>query len=274
MRFWLWHFGLRAAVVPLAFLLSLGIAHAGPVEDCRAELAFGEPAIASLGVDAVCHPKAYLSFVDRAQLVPRFVGYRLTGPHTLGCLPRASGFHVDEQLAGVHHAWPGDYDKSGYDLGHQAPAQDMAWDVGVSHDSFSMANVAPQLPGLNRAEWERLEETVRAWALDRGELQIYVGALPQAKGAIGADKVAVPAGFYKVVVDVKSQALGFVMPNRAIAKGDLAPWQTSVAAIEAALGFKLPLPAGIDREAHPALWPADLAAWHKAHKAACPAGAE
>jgi DNA/RNA endonuclease G (NUC1) len=28
-----------------------------------------------------------------------------------------------------------------------------------------MANMAPQLPGLHRAEWEHLEETVRAWAL-------------------------------------------------------------------------------------------------------------
>jgi len=41
--------------------------------------------------------------------------------------------------------------------------------------------------------------------------------------------------------------------------------------VEQAAGIKLPLPAGIDRETKPTLWPANLGAWAKKHKAACPA---
>jgi len=37
-----------------------------------------------------------------------------------------------------------------------------------------------------------------------------------------------------------------VLPNRAIAKGKLEPWQVDIGDVEQAAGIKLPLPAGID----------------------------
>lgn len=65
-----------------------------------------------------------------------------------------------------------------------------------------MGNVAPQLPGLNRQGWERLEETTRAWAVARGELVIYTGpVVGDAPRRIGHNQNEVPDSFYKVVVD-------------------------------------------------------------------------
>jgi endonuclease G len=208
--------------------------------------------------EVVCH-RAYVALYDSALQLPRLVAYELTGKHSLGCIPRASGFHAE-----LDSAKPSSYNASGYDLGHMMPAQDAAWADDVSHDSFSMINVAPQLPGLNRAEWERLEETVRAWALERGDLLVYVGPVfsdhPKRLG-----KVAIPAAFFKVVIDRQSgEMLAFELPQKAEAKGDLKPWLTAVTAIEAETGLRF--------EKHVngnALWPADLAAWHEAHKKAC-----
>ena len=113
-------------------------------------------------------------------------------------------------------------------------------------------------------EWERLEEDVRAWALERGDLLVYVGpvvgARPKQMGA-----VSVPAAFFKIVVDRKSgETLAFEMPQKGIAKGDVTPWLTTVAAIEQETGLKFGL-----KVAGKTPWPADLAGWHKAHKAAC-----
>ena len=214
------------------------------------------PAVA--GTEKFCHT-AYVSLYDAQLKVPRLVAYELTGPHTLGCLPRASGFHAEGDSAK-----PSEYDGSGQDLGHQDPAQDNAWDEQVSHDSFSMVNIAPQLPGLNRQEWERLEESVRAWALERGDLLVYVGPVIPAAPKLLED-IAVPPAFWKIVIDRKrGEVLAFEMPQREIPKGDLAPWVTTVKAIEAQTGIRFNV-----GTAGKVPWPADLAGWHKAHKEAC-----
>jgi DNA/RNA endonuclease G (NUC1) len=87
---------------------------------------------------------------------------------------------------------------------------------------------------------------------------------------IGPRKIAVPTGFWKVVVDPnRAEALAFILPQRNIAKGKLEPWQTDVRQIEDAAAIGLPLPEGIDRESKPRLWPVNLAAWNAKHKLAC-----
>jgi endonuclease G len=222
------------------------------------------------GATLVCHT-GYAAAVDIDKLVPRWVAYDLTGPHTLGCVKRGDNFHPDEALPPDHRARPADYAKSGYDIGHQAPAQDFAWEEDEMSDSFSLANMAPQLPGLNRAEWERIEETVRAWAWQRGDLVIYVGPVIGAGDAtIGDDRVDVPTAFWKVLVDpALGEAIGFEMPQQAISKGDLTPWVKSIADIDAAVGISIPLPAGIDASSAGVLWPADLPGWRRTHQAAC-----
>jgi endonuclease G len=234
-------------------------------------LPFGVPALArQAATTPICHV-GYAVLHDDKLLVPRWVAYRLTGPHTLGCIARGNNFHADENLPEGQRATPTDYKGSGFDQGHQAPAQDFAWNADRMSDSFSMANMAPQLPGLNRAQWERIEETVRTWATDRGELIVYVGPmLANTSHTIGKDKVVVPTAFWKVVVDPdKREALAFVLPNRSVAKGKLEPWQSDIADVEQAAGVTLPLPQGIDRETKPAIWPADISAWKKKHSAAC-----
>jgi endonuclease G len=134
-----------------------------------------------------------------------------------------------------------------------------------------MLNMAPQLPGLNRQGWERLEEYVRSWAYDRGELVVYVGpVLLHDTRTIGARKVTVPTAFWKVVVDrSKGDAMAFIMPQKAIPKGDPKKWQTTIATVEDAAGLKLKLPGSIDRETKPAPWTTNLAAWKQKHKDTC-----
>jgi endonuclease G len=197
---------------------------------------------------------------DSALHVPRLVAYELTGKQTLGCVPRANGFHAEGDSAK-----PAEYDASDYDLGHMSPAQDNATDEPHSHDSFSMVNIAPQVPGLNRMQWERLEESVRSWALNRGDLLIYVGPVISDKPKMLHD-IAIPDAFWKIIVDRKSgEVLAFEMPQTAIAKGALEPWVVTVSAIEKDTGIKFALP----KVQAPVLWPVDLAGWHAAHKKAC-----
>ncbi len=220
----------------------------------------------------ICHA-GYAALHDDTLLIPRWVAYRLTALHTMGCLKPGEDFHGEEALPLGHRAEPDDYRRSGFDRGHQAPAEDFAWDPWTARDSYSMANVAPQMPGLNREGWERLEVTVRAWAWARGDLVEFVGPiLTDPPPAIANGRVAVPVGFFKVVFDPQSgEAIGFLMPQRYVGKGDLTRWVTSIAEIQARTGITFPLPRSIDLMARPAPWPADIAGWRHSHRQYCAA---
>lgn len=236
---------------------------------CARHLPLGRPQLDDpVEATAVCHA-GYFAYVDNRARVPRYVAYDLRGPDTLGCNARGNKFHADELVE--DGATPKDYTGTGYDRGHQAPAADFASDADQSFDSFSMANMAPQKPGLNRAQWERLEESVRAWAWSRGELLIYVGPVLAAKPkTIGAHHVAVPSKFWKVILDRDSaDALAFMLPQKSIPKGKLDPWQVTIADVEAAAAIALPLPHDIARDTKSKLWPADLKGWAAAHRKAC-----
>lgn len=263
-------------LILLALTLTLALALSAPalaadLDPCAQHTPYGTP---ELTIEAtttpVCH-RGYASLHDDDHLIPRWVAYRLTGPHTLGCEVRSNKFHAELQLPENHRATPGDYLRSGYDRGHQMPAGDAAWSKAMSLDTFSMANMAPQLPGLNRQQWERLEETVRTWAYERGEVAVYVGpVLPALVKWIGPNEVGIPTAFFKVVIDMNSkEAIAFVMPQDNIPKGDLEPWQVAVADVEGQTSLDLPLPSGADRTAKPPLWPADRAAWNNAKREKC-----
>ena len=255
-------------------IISLFLAHsasAGPLDQCAEHLPFGIPTLAaSVQTTALCHV-GFAALHDDDLLVPRWVAYHLTGQHSLGCVKRTNNFHSDPNLDPNHRATPSDYLQSGYDKGHQAPAQDFAWNIDRMKDSFSMANMAPQLPGLNRQQWLRLEESVRAWATDRQELIIYVGpVLLNPKETISKHHIVVPTAFWKVVVDPLTHAsLAFLMPQQNIVKSKLDPWQVPIDEIEQTTGITLPLPRDADIHVVPSLWKVNIAAWNRKHKLNC-----
>ena len=248
--------------IRLSFL-ALAFALAGWMTSCGGDLAYAQscpkihaPALA--GTEQICH-SAYIALYDAQLHGPRLVVYELTAAHTLGCLPRLASFHSEGDTAK-----PSEYEGSGWDVGHMMPAEDGSWSEDAERDTFSTANVTPQLPGLNRQQWERLEETVRAWAWEKGELTIYVGPIFGQRPKLLKD-IGIPLAFFKVIREPKSGlVLAFEMPQKDIPKGDLSPWVTTVAAIEAETGIKFGFKGGGETP-----WPADLVGWRKAHKAAC-----
>ncbi|PKU22355.1 DNA/RNA non-specific endonuclease [Telmatospirillum siberiense] len=257
------------------FILALALLLGQPAfaADCPVLSETGHPLLAAgAHVTPVCHA-GYAALHDDDLLIPRWVAYRLTTLHTLGCVKLSGEFHAEGALPAGRRAEPDDYRRSGFDRGHQAPAEDFTWDLQQTYDSFSMVNAVPQLPGLNREGWERLEQTVRAWAWTRGSVIIFSGpVLTPSPPSIGASGVAVPIAFFKVIYDpAEGQAIGFLMPQRYIAKGDLGRWVASIAEIQARTGITFPLPGSVDITARPTLWPADISGWRHAHRQACEA---
>src|SRR5689334_17608706 len=123
-----------------------------------------------------------------------------------------------------------------------------------------------RLPELNRQGWERLEELVRAEACRRGRIEIYTGPVYPSIAELGADRLPVPRGFFKLALDPGAGwALAFLVKQAPLAKGDAARQAVSVGVLEAAAGMRFPLPAGVDRDAVTAPDPGALEDYRAGH---------
>ena len=98
-------------------------------------------------------------------------------------------------------AKPSDYTRSGYDRGHMCPAADRSSSRHAMMATFSMANIAPQTPTLNRGAWKRIEDACRRYARGGHPVTIIADAIFWQADTlrIGQSRVAVPHAFVKTV---------------------------------------------------------------------------
>ncbi|MCV9386140.1 DNA/RNA non-specific endonuclease [Reichenbachiella ulvae] len=146
-----------------------------------------------------------------------WVAYKLTAKNLKNArFKREDDFRPDPEVD-TKSAHPDDYKGSGYDRGHLAPAADFTWDEGGLSETFYMSNMSPQDPGFNRGIWRKLEGQVRDWAMSNGEVFVVTGPIYGSRSTkIGKNKVYVPEGYYKVVLELVGQdvkAIAFVLDN-------------------------------------------------------------
>ena len=171
---------------------------------------------------------------------PKWVAYRLTAAMFGGSpVSRTNNFREDPDVRSGS-ALPSDYAHSGFDRGHLCPAADMSFSESAMSETFYMSNMSPQIPAFNRGIWKHLEEKVRSWAKVNDELFVVTaGVLTDSLRYIGANKVAVPEYFYKVILDHTSpefKAIAFILPNEG-SKQDLMSFAVSIDSVEALTGL-------------------------------------
>jgi len=217
--------------------------------------------------------EAYLVAYDAPVKIPVYVAYTLLPQNALGCFPRTNAFVADQSVPGG--ATPSDYAGTGYDKGHAAPDGDLSWTQQVEYESFLMTNMYPQHGSLNRGIWKLLETSVRGWAVQLNQpYTIYVGALYGAGNeTIGAGKVIVPHGYYKIVINNATKEIagwGFPHTKPYVNLGnDLTKFRVPVGQLEAAAGVKYAYPAGA-KELQPGQeWPVNFGALTNAKRAKC-----
>jgi endonuclease G, mitochondrial len=230
-----------------ALFLPLALALATPaLADCPAA-PLGVPVVNGIETVEICHT-GYLSLLDPKAKESRVVTYGLTAAHSHAHGSRKGmTFKLDALAPPEDQGRSADYRKSGYDLGHMAPAEDFAWSRTLERETFSMANVEPQLPGLNRQGWERIEEITRAEACRHGAVVIFTGPVFPGSLTISADRLPVPQGFFKLVIDpATGWALAFMVPQAALTKGQAADQTFAIETVIGATGIVFPLPDNVD----------------------------
>lgn len=172
---------------------------------------------------------------------PYWVAYELTAREVETITTKRSSRFFPDNRPGLTTATDSDYYRSGYDRGHLAPAADMRFSAEAMKDCFYYSNISPQHPRLNRGIWLTLENRTRQWAIEYGAVFITAGPYfsPDA-GTIGYNGVRIPAGFYKVLLDMRSyppKAIGFLFPNTDASSGTLAAHMVSVDRVETITGI-------------------------------------
>lgn len=138
---------------------------------------------------------------DTTLKIPRRVTWDLCAAD-IGNVKRISSmkFYPDDDIPGST-AIPSDYTHTGYDRGHMCPAADRSTSRRTMMATFSMANIAPQVPALNRGAWKRIEEACRRYAKGGHHVAVIADAIFWQADTlrIGQSRVAVPHGFVKTV---------------------------------------------------------------------------
>ncbi len=127
---------------------------------------------------------------------------------------RLNLFHPEDRLPADQRAELSDYARSGYDRGHMSPSGDMP-DETAQAESFSLANMVPQAPRLNRGVWEGIESAVRGLAQRQDSLYVVTGPLfrgEQLEALKG--RVLIPSDTFKAVYDpARPGAAAYVCTN-------------------------------------------------------------
>lgn len=128
-------------------------------------------------------------------------------------LPRKDAFFQDGNVPVADRSSLASYEGSGLDRGHLAPSGDMPT-MAAQRESFSLANMIPQEPDMNRYLWSEVESVVRDLAARYDAVHVVTGPMFEEEELATLDgRVLVPTSVFKAVYIPGRGAAAYVAPN-------------------------------------------------------------
>ena len=131
----------------------------------------------------------------------RSVSYNLDG-HKVDLLniEERETFYTEETVPSLYQSKYSDYTGSGYDRGHLANDASFDWSEASLKSVYSMANIIPQEPDVNRYSWIDTENLEREKAKEFQTVHVMIIVeYSDNPMQIGEDSISVPMGFYKTI---------------------------------------------------------------------------
>lgn len=112
-----------------------------------------------------------------------------------------SKFYPDKRLPEKYRMSPYSYKKSGFDRGHLAPNAAFNYDEKAQRATFSMANMTPQYPKVNRSAWSKAERYSRVVAVKLGNVKVPDIVTFDSNPKTLKSGQAIPSGYYKIITN-------------------------------------------------------------------------
>ena len=139
--------------------------------------------------------------------VAKSVAYTLYGDlvNELNIQDRPS-FHIEREIDEEYRASTDDYTNTGYDRGHLAPDASFDWSAESLDSTYSLANIIPQVPVVNRHMWVKAESYARDKAIELFELNVVnVIRYSNSPQHIGENSISVSIGYYKMLFNIDKE---------------------------------------------------------------------
>lgn len=209
---------------------------------------------------------AYYSGYSSTLRTPLCVAYRLTPMYcTGGQLVKTHKHFVDPIISekGLRSATEGDIEASGFEtLQLLSPLDSLGRGEGTEKMSYSLANIVAVEPGEGlRKLWREIEEQVRDWAKEYGEVWVMTGpVLGEPPKRTDRGRIAVGEGLFKIVLRKEADTMlpiAFLLPMNA--SGNMERYLCSIDKVEGAtrLDFLRELPDDAENELEaiqPSMW--------------------
>ena len=253
----------HSGVVALLVFAAMSPAYAaGPYSDCEVLFVGGNAPKAPSAVTPLCEEDPdsvfFATGYSKKDNHGYWSAYRLDEEQIVEIntfnLPRPNvRFKQNPKLKGGGYVQPrhDSYYSTGFDRGHLAPNGAMAWDADAMKASFTVSNIAPQNPGMNRNIWRCFEFSIREWAADSGITFVVVGTVRGTKTISSTRdpkhvKINVPTHYIAMVYREKPtpMAIGVMVPNSP-GNLDVRDFIMSVADLEQQTSFQFQLPAAV-----------------------------
>lgn len=151
--------------------------------------------IINKGIYQVCYNYEYKGATSVSYTVD---GTKLTDAEVH--IKKRPPFYPENSIPVKYRSFPSDYTKTGYDRGHMANHADFDYSSDLIYQTYSMANIVPQNPTLNRKTWLKAETYERMTARQLGSVNVInLIYYPQNPEKIGKSQVSVPSSFIKVI---------------------------------------------------------------------------
>ncbi len=200
----------RGLVITAALLVAPSLAWGANCQDQYLKGAAPKPAItlSYASPKELCY-SAFAILHSGQTRTPLYAAEKLTAASVRAArqLERVDRFHEEPALPDSQRASTKDYTRSGFDRGHMAPSGNMPTPQ-AQRESFTLANMAPQAPALNRGLWEEIEDAARGMAERDGEVYVVTGPLFATNGKTLNGRVAIPSGFFKAIYSERTKRAG------------------------------------------------------------------
>jgi len=175
--------------------------------------------------DQIIDKQVFTICYDYKMKGAKYVAYTLDGNKVNAVnIKKRSSFYTEKNLKKKYRSHTKDYTHTGYDRGHLANDASFDYSKKTVRKTYTMANIIPQAPKVNRKTWIKAEKLERKVAVKLGSASVINGVIYSSNPKrIGKNKIAVPDAFWKMIYnDSKNYKKCFYYENdlNAKAKGD------------------------------------------------------